>query len=309
MDKQTIQSIYNQNLFELIFSAQSTHRKYHKVAEIQKSTLISIKTGKCPENCRYCSQSAHYDTPVENTSLMSTQMILSEAKKAKENGSTRFCIGSSGSRVRDGEDFNQVLDTIKKVKTMGLETCATLGMLSKSQADRLAKAGLDYYNHNLDTSSEYYSKVVTTRTYEDRIDTIKKARNAGMSICSGGILGMGEVSKDRISLLFELSNLDPYPESVTINQLVPVEGTPFESYKKIESQEVIRTIATARIIMPKSVIRLSAGRESMNKEFQLVCYLVGANSIFAGEKLLTTPNAGETIDNQIFKDFDLQMKK
>ena len=306
--REKITEIYHQPLSDLVYEAQSFHRRHHPPNYIQKSTLVSIKTGKCPEDCRYCSQSAHYQTDLPDTDLMEIKEVKQIALAAKKNGSSRLCMGSSGTRIRDGEDFDKILTMIEEVKKMGLETCVTLGMASPQQAQRLKEAGLDYYNHNLDTSPEYYEKVVSTRTYQERLDTLKHIRESGIHLCTGGILGMGESRADRISFLEQLSNLNPHPESITINRLVPIKGTPMEGVTEIDSIEVVRTIATARICMPKSVIRLSAGRETMSEALQALCFLAGAGSMFCGEKLLTTPNAGESKDKKLFAALGLAAK-
>lgn len=307
--KKKIAEIYHRPLIDLVYEAQSLHRQYHDPNRMQKSTLISIKTGKCPEDCKYCSQSAHYKTKIKDTDLMKLNKVKEKAKKVKINGSSRLCLGSSGTRIRDGEEFDNILNMIKEVKNMGLETCVTLGMVAPQQAKRLKEAGLDYYNHNLDTSPEYYQKITTTRTYQERLDTLKYIREAGIQVCTGGILGMGETVEDRISFLFELANLSKPPESVTINKLVPIKGTPLSELTPINPLEVVRTIATARLLMPESVIRLSAGRESMSEEMQALCILAGANSMFAGDKLLTTPNAGDSKDEKLFKNLGLKSIK
>ncbi len=307
--QEKIREIYHRPLIDLLHEAQSVHRKHHPANQVQKSTLISIKTGKCPEDCKYCSQSAHYKTELQNTNLMKIEEVKKIAKDAKKNGSSRLCMGSSGTRIQDGEDFDKILSMIKEVKEMGMETCVTLGMVAPHQAKRLKEAGLDYYNHNLDTSPEYYEKIVSTRTYQERLDTLHHIRNSNIHLCTGGILGMGESRKDRISFLDQLFNLSPHPESITINRLVPIKGTPMEGITEIDSMEVVRTIATARILMPESVIRLSAGRETMSKESQVLCILAGAGSMFCGEKLLTTPNAGKSKDEQLFETVGLTPKK
>jgi biotin synthase len=262
--------------------------------------LLSVKTGSCPEDCSYCPQSAHYETPVESAKLMSVEDVLSKARMAKENGAARFCMGAAW-RNPKGKDFEQVLDMVRGVKELGLEACATLGMLTEEQARRLADAGLTAYNHNLDTSRSYYDKIITTRTYDDRLDTLDCVSKAGISVCCGGIIGMGESIDDRCAMLAELAHMRPHPGSVPINALVAVPGTPLEQQKRVDSFELVRMIATARIIMPKSMVRLSAGREGMSREAQMLCYMAGANSIFYGEKLLTTGNPDVDADQELFR--------
>jgi biotin synthase len=309
LSKEDIEKIYDRPLLELLAEAGQIHRQNHTLGEIQKSALLSIKTGACPEDCGYCSQSAHYDTATQPEKLLKKESVLAFARKAQQEGASRICLGSSGREVKDNEEFERVLDIIHDLKGLGVETCATLGMVKPHQAEKLRKAGLDFYNHNLDTSPEYYSKVITTRTYQDRLDTLSAVREAGMSVCTGGILGMGESKSDRVSFLFQLASLKPQPESVTINRLVPIEGTPLAGRQTAEPLEVVRSIAVARILMPKSVIRLSAGRESLSEEAQVLCMVAGANSIFAGDKLLTTPNRGDLKDQKLFEKVGLTAKK
>lgn len=307
MNKNQIAEIYDQPLTILMDESRKIHVENHCPNEIQKSTLLSIKTGGCPEDCSYCSQSSRYKTNLKVEKMMSKEDILKNAVEAKKNGSKRFCMATSGTRVRDNKDFDSVIEAIKEIKEMGMETCVTLGMLKPHQAEKLKEAGLDYYNHNIDTSPEYYSKIITTRTFEERIDTISCVKDAGIKVCTGGILGLGESKEDRISMLEQLSKISP--ESITINRLVAIKGTPLENNQEIESTEIIRTIATARILMPKSAIRLSAGREKMSDELQLICFYVGANSVFGGEKLLTTKNKGDDKDKIFLKKSGLVFQK
>ena len=274
---------------ELIFRAQTIHRRNFDPTEVQISTLLSIKTGGCPEDCAYCPQSVHYDTGVKAEKLMSVDAVVAEARAAKSAGASRFCMGAAWREPKD-RDLDKVCEMVEGVKALGLETCATLGMLTGGQAKQLKAAGLDYYNHNLDTSPEYYGAIITTRTYQDRLDTLGHVRDAGIHVCCGGIVGMGEGSEDRVGMIATLANLPVHPESVPINMLVEVEGTPLARGAKLDPLDFVRTIAVARITMPKSVVRLSAGREDMSDETQALCFLAGANSIFYGPKLLTTPN-------------------
>jgi biotin synthase len=274
---------------ELMFRAQAVHRRHFDPTEVQISTLLSIKTGGCPEDCAYCPQSVHYDTGVKPEKLMSVTAVLAEARAAKAAGASRFCMGAAWREPKD-RDLDKVCAMVAGVKAIGLETCATLGMLTGSQARRLRSAGLDYYNHNLDTSPEYYGAIITTRAYRDRLDTLAHVRDAGIHVCCGGIVGMGEGADDRVGMITTLATLPVHPESVPINMLVRVEGTPLATGEPIDPIDFVRTIAVARITMPKSVVRLSAGREDMREETQALCFLAGANSIFYGPKLLTTPN-------------------
>lgn len=280
---------------DLLFQAQTVHRRYFDPNTVQISTLCSVKTGACPEDCAYCPQSARYDTGLEREKLMAVDKVIEEAKAAKAGGATRFCMGAAW-RSPKAKDMSYVVDMVKGVKALGMETCMTLGMLTEAQAQQLSHAGLDYYNHNLDTSPEYYGDIITTRTYQDRLDTLDNVRNAGMKMCSGGIVGMGEEASDRAGLLQQLANMSVHPESVPINMLVKVAGTPLENEKDLDPFDFIRTIAVARILMPKSHVRLSAGRESMNEQMQALAFFAGANSIFYGEKLLTTPNPKKNKD-------------
>ncbi len=298
--KQQVSEIFHMPFNELMFAAQLIHRQHFNPNYVQTSTLLSIKTGACPEDCKYCPQSGHYNTGLSKEQLMQIEQVIEEAKKAKETGASRFCMGAAWRSPRE-KDFQVVLEMIKAVKGLGLETCVTLGMLNGDQADRLKDAGLDYYNHNLDTSEDYYDQIITTRTFQDRLDTLSHVRDAGINVCAGGILGLGETETDRFGLLTALANLPEHPQSVPINQLVAVEGTPLEDAESLDPFDFIRTIATARIMMPKSYVRLSAGREDMNEQTQAMCFMAGANSIFYGEKLLTTANPGEDKDKQLFK--------
>jgi len=296
-----IESIYQTPLLELIYRAATVHREYNDTAEVQVCTLLSIKTGGCPEDCAYCPQAARYHTNVNIQSLMQTDEVLEYAKKAKEAGSTRFCMGAAWREVRDNRDFDRVIDMVKGVNALGMEVCCTLGMLNENQAEKLADAGLHAYNHNLDTSSEYYNEIITTRTYEDRLRTLDNVRNAGITVCCGGIIGLGETHEDRIKMLHTLSTLPRHPESVPINALVRVKGTPLENNPKVDIWDMVRMIATARILMPSTMVRLSAGRMEMNLAEQALCFMAGANSIFAGDKLLTTPNPAFEDDNLMFQ--------
>ena len=285
---------------DLLFRAQTVHRLYHDPNAVQVSTLLSIKTGACPEDCKYCPQSARYDTGLERERLMEVEAVIEKAKAAKAAGSDRFCMGAAWRSPRE-KDMPYVLAMVKGVKELGLETCMTLGMLDEGKATALAEAGLDYYNHNLDTSPEFYGEIITTRTYSDRLNTLANVRRAGMKVCSGGILGMGETHKDRAGLLVQLANLPAHPDSVPINQLVKVAGTPLEEQGELDPLDFIRTIAVARIMMPASHVRLSAGREEMSEEMQAMCFFAGANSIFYGECLLTTPNPAANKDQALFR--------
>jgi len=294
-----IEQLFNMPFNDLLFHAQQVHRGHFDPNEVQVSTLLSIKTGRCPEDCGYCPQSVRYETEVDNEALMPIEQVLEQARAAKAKGSSRFCMGAAWRSPKD-RDLDQVIEMVKGVKALGLETCLTLGMLSEAQTQRLKEAGLDYYNHNLDTSPEFYGDVITTRTYQDRLDTLQRVRDAGMHVCCGGILGMGEARADRIGLLQQLANQPQHPESVPINLLVKVEGTPLANAEELDPIEFVRSIAVARILMPASHVRLSAGREAMSDEMQALCFLAGANSIFYGEKLLTTPNPAADQDRQLF---------
>ncbi|MCG5524917.1 biotin synthase BioB [Ectothiorhodospira haloalkaliphila] len=285
---------------DLLFEAHTLHRAHFDPNQVQVSRLLSIKTGACSEDCGYCSQSAHNDADVERERLLPVEEVLAEARKAKDEGATRFCMGAAWRNPTD-KNLERVIEMVRGVREMGLETCMTLGMLTEMQARRLKESGLDYYNHNLDTSPEYYGEVITTRTYQDRLDTLAHVREAGINVCSGGILGMGESRRDRASLLQQLANLPRHPESVPINNLVPVEGTPMADAEPVDPLEFVRVVAVARIIMPTSHVRLSAGRSEMSDEMQALCFFAGANSIFYGDKLLTTANATENHDQQLFR--------
>ncbi len=298
--------IYRQPFMDLLFKAHTVHRENHNLNHIQKCSLLSIKTGGCPENCSYCPQSAHYKTNLKSESLMDMEEVAKSIHDAKAQGAERFCMGAAWREVRDGKQFDQVIEMVKMVKANDMEACVTLGMLSKEQAQKLKEAGLDAYNHNLDSSREFYDKIIQTRTYDDRLNTIANVSAAGISVCSGGILGMGESDKDRCAMLVELANLEPQPESVPINLLIPVEGTPLEKQEPVEPLELIRTIATARILMPKSRIRLSAGRKDMSRETQTLAYFAGASSIFLGDKLLTRDNPEVLADEKLFNDLGMQ---
>jgi len=295
-----IQALFRQPFNDLIFQAQSVHRRHFDPNRVQVSTLLSIKTGACPEDCKYCPQSNRYDTGLEPEQLMDVERVLERARAARAAGATRFCMGAAWRSPRR-RDMARVLAMVEGVRELGLETCMTLGMLTAEQARRLADAGLDYYNHNLDTSPEYYGEIITTRTYRDRLETLEHVRRAGMKLCCGGIVGMGEDAGDRVGLLRQLANLPVHPESVPINQLVRVEGTPLADADDLDPFEFIRTVAVARILMPASHVRLSAGREQMNEQMQSLAFLAGANSIFYGEKLLTTPNPSATGDMRLFE--------
>lgn len=284
---------------DLVFEAQSVHRRRFQPNDVQMSTLLNIKTGGCAENCGYCSQSAHFETGVKAAKLMETAEVLNAARRAKEGGASRFCMGAAWRELKD-RDVDAMCEMVSEVKALGLETCMTLGMLSGPQARRLAQAGLDYYNHNIDTSPDYYSKVVTTRTMEDRLETLAQVREAGMAVCCGGIIGMGEKADDRVAMLVTLANLPAHPESVPINALVPIAGTPLSKSAPIDGIEFVRTIALARIMMPASMVRLSAGRDAMSEELQALCFLAGANSIFVGDRLLTTANPAKARDDALW---------
>jgi biotin synthase len=299
--KQEITEIYNTPVMDLIYRAATVHRQFHDSNEVQVCTLLSVKTGGCPEDCSYCPQAARYHTNVKANKLLSVEEVLSKALEAKEGGSTRFCMGAAWREVRDNRDFDSVIEMVKGVNTLGLEVCCTLGMLTEQQANKLKAAGLYAYNHNLDTSQEFYGDVISTRTYQDRLETLEHVREAKISVCSGGIIGMGEIEEDRIGMLYTLSTLPEHPESVPVNALVPVEGTPLEEQPRVSVWDMVRMIATARIIMPRAMVRLSAGRVMMSLEEQAMCFLAGANSIFAGDKLLTTPNPEYVEDKKMFQ--------
>lgn len=307
--REEITEIYNSPILELVYKGATVHREHHQTGEVQVCTLLSVKTGGCPEDCAYCPQAARYHTEVKVHKLLEVSEVLEKALDAKEAGSTRFCMGAAWREVRDNKDFDKVLDMVKGVSQMGMEVCCTLGMLSEEQAQKLKNAGLYAYNHNLDTSEEFYGDIISTRTYDDRLDTIKNVDKANISVCSGGIIGMGESHNDRIGMLLTLANLPKHPESVPVNALVPVEGTPLEDQPRVSVWEMIRMIATARILMPKAMVRLSAGRVRMNVEEQALCFLAGANSIFAGDKLLTTPNPAYIDDKEMFQILNLKPRQ
>ena len=298
--RQQVADLFELPFNDLIFQAASVHREHHDANKVQLSSLLSIKTGACPEDCAYCPQSARYKTGLKKEKLLPLDQIVAAAEKAKANGAGRFCMGAAWRSPKD-TDIAEVSAAVKAVKALGLETCATLGMLNEEHAQALTDAGLDYYNHNLDTSPEFYGEVITTRTYDDRLETLKNVRDAGMKVCCGGIVGMGEDQADRVGLLLTLANLDPPPESVPINNLVKVAGTPLAEQDDIDPFDFVRTVAVARILMPKSYVRLSAGREEMNDQMQALCFLAGANSIFYGDQLLTTGNATVEHDRDLFE--------
>ncbi len=307
--KEEIIDIYNQPLMELLYTAASVHREHHDPNVVQVSTLLSIKTGGCPEDCGYCPQAARYHTNIEGNDLMSVSQVKAQALRAKESGSSRVCMGAAWRNVKDGPEFDQVLEMVRTINKLDMEVCCTLGMITENQALRLAEAGLYAYNHNLDTSEEYYKEVISTRGFEDRLQTIENVRKTNVTVCSGGIIGMGESIEDRAGMLVALSTLNPQPESVPINALVSVEGTPMENEKPVEIWEMIRMVATTRIIMPETQVRLSAGRTQMSREGQALCFFAGANSIFAGDKLLTTPNPDVNEDMKMFENLGLQAQK
>lgn len=307
--KDEINEIYGSPLLDLVFRASSVHRIFHDPSEVQVSSLLSIKTGGCPEDCGYCPQAARYHTNVDAQKILTVQEVVDAAKDAKSGGATRMCLGAAWREVRDNADFDRVLNMVRSVNDMGMEVCCTLGMLTEEQAQKLADAGLYAYNHNIDSSEDFYKKIITTRKYDDRLNTIHNVRKAKVTVCSGGIIGMGESVADRVEMLFTLSNLNPRPESVPINALVPVEGTPLQDQQLVSIWEMVRMIATTRIVMPQSVVRLSAGRTQMSLEGQALCFLAGANSIFAGDKLLTTPNPEFNADMEMFKLFGLKSRE
>ena len=300
-----VEALFELPLNDLLFQAHTLHRQNFDPNAVQISTLLSIKTGKCSEDCGYCSQSAHHNTSLEAESLLSVEEVVKAAQAAKEQGAERFCMGASWSKPNK-RDFQRVIDKVKAVKSLGLESCVTLGMLNREQSQLLKDAGLDYYNHNLDTSPEFYGNVITTRTFQDRLETINNVQEAGIHVCSGGILGMGEARRDRSSLLIQLANMQKHPDSVPINMLVQVEGTPLYGGEKIPALEFVRTVAVARIMMPASVVRLSAGREEMSDEMQAMCFFAGANSVFYGERFLTTDNSATNRDQLLFDSLGLK---
>ncbi len=307
--KEEILEVYNRPLMELLYEAATVHRQYHDPNTVQVSTLLSIKTGGCPEDCGYCPQAARYHTDIEGNDLMSVHQVKAQALRAKASGSSRVCMGAAWRNVKDGPEFDQVLEMVRTINKLDMEVCCTLGMVTENQAKRLAEAGLYAYNHNLDTSEEYYKEVISTRGYEDRLQTIENVRKTNVTVCSGGIIGMGESAEDRAGMLVALSTLNPQPESVPINALVAVEGTPMEDEKPVEIWEMIRMVATTRIVMPETQVRLSAGRTEMTQEGQAMCFFAGANSIFAGDKLLTTPNPDVNQDMALFKQLGLNPQK
>jgi biotin synthase len=304
--KEVVREIYQTGLPELVYRAQTVHREYHQPDRVQTCQLISIKTGGCPEDCAYCPQSAHYDADVERMGLLDPQHVIGVARDAVLRGVTRFCMGAAWREAPKGREFEQVLEMVQGVSGLGMEVCCTLGMLTDEQAVRLKDAGLTAYNHNLDTSPEFYGSIITTRVYDDRLRTLAAVRKAGITVCSGGILGMGEKESDRVGLLQQLATLKPHPESVPINMLVRVEGTPLASMPALDPLEMVRAIATARIIMPASRVRLAAGRKQLSPEAVTLCFLAGANSIFVGEKLLTTPNPGQDEDKQLLQSLGMK---
>ncbi len=295
------QRVYDLPFADLMFRAAQVHREHHDPTDIQRCVLLSIKTGGCPEDCGYCSQSAHYETPVPATPLLSLAQVRQKAEEAKNLGATRFCMGAAWREVKDGPAFDTVLDMVRTVRGLGMEACVTLGMLTDKQAERLADAGLTAYNHNLDTSREHYPKIVSTRTYDDRLKTLDSVQKAGISVCCGGIVGMGETVQDRLAMLVELAQLEPAPESIPVNCLVPIQGTPLQMAESIDPLEIVRLIAVTRLGFPKARVRLSAGRDKMSREMQVLCFLAGANSIFFGDKLLTAGNPGAGSDAELFR--------
>ena len=303
--REAIAEIYASPILDLVYRAATVHRRHHDPREIQVCTLLSIKTGGCPENCSYCSQSAHFDTGLERQVLLDVDEVVSAAQRARDGGSTRFCMGAAWRQVRDDGDFEEVLNMVRCVSAMGLEVCCTLGMLTQDQAQRLKEAGLHAYNHNLDTGEEYYSNVVTTHTYADRLHTIENVARANISLCCGGILGLGESEADRVDLLCTLANLPTPPESVPINALVPIAGTPLADQQPVSTWDLVRTIATARMLMPAAMVRLSAGRDRLSEIEQALCFMAGANSIFSGDRLLTTPHPGAAADADLLHLLDL----
>lgn len=307
--REEVMAIYNQPMMELLYQAASIHREHHDPNQVQVSTLLSIKTGGCPEDCGYCPQAARYHTDIEGNDLMTVQHVKAQALRAKASGSSRVCMGAAWRNVKDGPEFDQVLEMVRTINKLDMEVCCTLGMITENQANRLAEAGLYAYNHNLDTSEDYYTDVISTRAYQDRLDTIDNVRKTNVTVCSGGIIGMGENVEDRAGMLVALATLSPQPESVPINALVAVEGTPMEEMEPVSIWEMIRMVATTRIVMPKTQVRLSAGRTEMSQEGQAMCFFAGANSIFAGDKLLTTPNPDVNEDMKLFDLLGLQPQK
>jgi biotin synthase len=304
--REQVRSIYNMPLLDALFAAQAAHRQYFEAGEVQLCQLLSIKTGGCPEDCGYCGQSAHFKTNVVRQDLLPVEDVMKTARAAREQGITRFCMGAAWRQVSDGPEFESVLEMVRGVSSLGLEVCCTLGMLNESQARRLADAGLHAYNHNLDTSPEFYGQIITTRHYEDRLRTLEHVRKAGITVCCGGIIGMGESDEDRVGLLHQLATLNPHPESVPINLLARIEGTPLGNAEPLDPLVLVRTIATARLVMPASRVRLSAGRRSLSREASALCFMAGANSIFVGDKLLTVPNTSRGQDEALLEDLDLR---
>jgi biotin synthase len=300
--REDVRALYDRPLLSLVDQARQVHLQHHPAGEVQLCTLLSVKTGGCPEDCAYCPQSAHYETEVGKEKMLDVPDVLASAERARELGATRFCMGAAWREVKDGPAFDRVLDMVRGVKALGLEACTTLGMLTLTQAQRLKEAGLDAYNHNLDTSREHYRSIISTRTFDARLETLDNVRRAGITVCSGGIIGMGESADDRCEMLRTLANLDPQPESVPINALVAVAGTPLEGAPPVDPLDMVRMIAVARILMPRARVRLSAGRTGLSREAQVLCMLAGANSIFYGEKLLTTPNPGQDEDRSLLRD-------
>ncbi len=307
--REEVIEIYDLPLLELVYKAATIHRKFQTPYEVQVSSLLSIKTGRCPEDCAYCPQSAHNNTGLETQSLLAVEQVIEAAKIAKNAGATRFCMGAAWRQVQDNKEFDRVLEMVTEVNKLGMEVCCTLGMLTQTQAEKLAKAGLYAYNHNVDTSESFYKKIITTRTYDDRLKTLKNVRNAGITVCSGGIIGMGETKEDRVDMLITLSSLNPHPESVPINALIPVKGTPLGNQPIVHIWDMVRMIATTRMVMPQSVVRLSAGRVNISKEGQALCFMAGANSIFLGEKLLTQSNPEVNEDMDMFEVLGLMTRK
>jgi len=307
--KEEVLEIYNMPFLELVFKAATVHREHHDPQEVQVSTLLSVKTGGCPEDCSYCPQAARYHTDVDVHKLMPVDEVIESAKEAKASGSSRFCMGAAWREVRDNRDFDQVLEMVKGVNDLGMEVCATLGMMNDEQAQKLKDSGLYAYNHNIDTSEEKYEEIISTRTFDDRLDTLKSARKAKLSVCTGGIIGLGESIEDRCEMIRTLANLPEHPGSVPVNALVPVEGTPLEDQPLVPIWDMVRMIATARITMPKSTVRLSAGRSRMTYEDQAMCFMAGAGSIFAGDKLLTTPNPEVSADQELFSILGLKSRE
>jgi biotin synthase len=303
-----VEDLYHLPLTELLFQAQITHRRYHDPSTVQRCTLLSIKTGGCPEDCAYCPQSARYDTLVERGGMMAPEAVLVAARQARDNGSTRFCMGAAWREVHDGPAFDAVLTMVEEVAALGMEVCTTLGMLTAGQASRLKSAGLTAYNHNLDTSPEFYPKIITTRTYQDRLETLQRVQDTGISVCCGGIVGMGESARDRCAMLAQLGRLTPHPESLPVNLLVRTVGTPLANADDLDPFEVVRTVASARLVAPQARVRLSAGRLALTAEAQALCFMAGANSIFSGEKLLTSPNPSVDDDRQLMERLGLRFQ-